>query len=111
MNISSIEEFNAEMLGLFKRTGKAMGYWPRYFLRKVRRVGGLRMAKDLLDDSSKASGFGRLAGENKLELSVEYMVLQARWWRLFTDRERAVARKRLNEAGFDGVPEEIGDSA
>jgi hypothetical protein len=111
MNISSIEEFNAEMLGLFKRTGKAMGYWPRYFLRKVRRVGGLRMAKDLLDDSSKASGFGRLAGENKLELSVEYMVLQARWWPLFTDRERAVARKRLNEAGFDGVPEEIGDSA
>jgi len=111
MNASLIQEFNAEMLGLFNRTGKAMGYWPRYFLRKVRRVGGSRMAKDLLDDSSKASGFGRLADENKLELSVEYLVLQARWWPLFTDRERTVARKRLSDAGYDGVPEENGDSA
>jgi hypothetical protein len=112
MNVSLKEEFHAEMLSLFNRTGKAMGYWPRYFLRKVRRVGGLRMAKDLLNDSSRASGFERLAEENNLHLSVECVVLQAKWWPLFTNRERSEARRRLREAGFDGVydvSEEIGD--
>ncbi len=102
MSVSLVDDFHAEMLGIFNRAGKSTGYWPSYFLRKVRHVGGLRMAKDLLDDSTKSRGFGRLAAE--------YIVLQARWWPLFTERERELARTRLKEAGFQGVPEESADT-
>lgn len=100
------DEFHAEMLGLYKRTGKAMGYWPNYFLRKVKRVRGLKYAQDLLQPSKKGfSGFGRLADENQLELSVEYMVLVPKWAPLFTEQERQIARKRLTDAGFDAFPD------
>src|SRR5437016_2495667 len=104
-----VDEFHAVMLGLFTRTGKAVGYWPNYFLRKVKRVRGLKYAQDLLQPSKKGfSGFGRLADENQLELSVKYMVLLPRWTSLFTDQERLVARTRLEDAGFEAIP---GDSA
>lgn len=102
------QQFDEEMLALFDRTGEAMGYWPRYFLRKVKKVGGYQVAKDLLKPSTKAAtGFGRLAEENRLDLSVEFMVLRPKWSPLFTDAERAVARTRLEEAGFFTLPEEI----
>src|SRR5438270_9449798 len=104
MSASLEQEFDAEMRMLFTRTGEAIGYWPRYFLRKVRTVGGLKVAQDLLQPTTKApTGFGRLADENQLELSVEYMVLQPRWAPLFTEQERQVARRRLEEAGFTAI--------
>ena len=107
MSASLAEEFNAEMLSLFDKTGEAMGYWPRYFLRKVKRVGGLKMAQDLLRPSGKKfTGFGRLADENKLELSVEYIALKPKWSALFTADELDVAWTRLADAGFDGTPED-----
>lgn len=60
------QQFNEEMLSLFNRTGEAVGYWPRYFLRKVRKDGGYQVAKDLLMPSKAATGFGRLEEENRL---------------------------------------------
>src|SRR4051794_19069556 len=109
MSATLEQEFDTEMRTLFTRTGEAIGYWPRYFLRKVRTVGGLKVAQDLLQPTTKApTGFGRLADENQLELSVEFMVLQRRWASLFTEQERQVARRRLRDAGFTPVP---GDAA
>jgi hypothetical protein len=87
MNASLEQEFNEEVLALFTKTGQATGYWPRYFLRKARKVGGCRLAKDLLQPTTKvATGFGKLAETNHLELSVEYLylALQPKWSPLFT---------------------------
>src|SRR5207253_6514485 len=89
----------------FTKTGQATGYWPRYFLRKARKVGGYSLAKDLLQSAAKAAtGFGRLAETNHLELSVEYLALQPKWSPLFTETERQVARSRLEEAGSIAIP-------
>lgn len=53
MKQSLLEEFNTEMLGLFTRAGKETGYWPRYYLRDVKKLGGIGAAKKLLDGSKK----------------------------------------------------------
>src|SRR5437016_14662178 len=105
MNASLEQEFNEEVLALFTKTGQTTGYWPRYFLRKARKVGGYRLAKDLLQPATKAAtGFGRLAETSHLELSVEYLALQPKWSPLFTEKERQVARSRLEEAGSIAIP-------
>jgi 5-methylcytosine-specific restriction endonuclease McrA len=105
MNASLEQEFNEEVLALFTKTGQTTGYWPRYFLRKARKVGGYRLAQDLLQPATKAAtGFGRLAETNHLELTVEYLALQPKWSPLFTEKERQVARSRLEEAGSIATP-------
>ena len=102
------QQFHEEMLSLYTRTGEAMDYWPSYFLRKVKRVGGYQVAQDLLKPAPKtATGFGKLAEANRLNLSVEFMVLQPKWSTLFSDSERDVARSRLEMAGYFTLPEEI----
>jgi 5-methylcytosine-specific restriction endonuclease McrA len=104
MSASLEQEFNEEVLALFTKTGQATGYWPRYFLRKARKVGGYRLAKDLLQPTKAAAGFGKLAETDHLELSVEYLALQSKWLPLFTETERQVARSRLEEAGGIDIP-------
>jgi hypothetical protein len=104
MSASLEQQFNEEVLALFTKTGQATGYWPRYFLRKARQVGGYRLAKDLLQPAKAATGFGKLAETNHLELSVEYLALQPKWSPLFTEAERQVARSRLEEAGGIDTP-------
>jgi hypothetical protein len=104
MSASLEQEFNEEVLALFTKTGQATGYWPRYFLRKARKVGGYRLAKDLLQPAKAATGFGKLAETNHLELSVEYLALLPKWSPLFTETERQVARSRLEEAGGVAIP-------
>jgi 5-methylcytosine-specific restriction protein A len=92
------KEFHQLMLDLYWATGKALGYWANYYLRKVRRVGGLQTAKDLLKPTPGiAPGLERLAREHRLDLSVEQIVLQERWRPLFTEAELKVARDRLAE--------------
>lgn len=83
MSASLEQEFNEEILALLTKTGQATGYWPRYFLRKARKVGSYRLAKDLLQPTKAATGFGKLAETNHLELSVEYLALQPKWSPLF----------------------------
>jgi hypothetical protein len=46
-------------------------------------------------------GFTRLWVERKLEWSVEAAVLRSKYVPLFTEHERDVARRRLEEHGFD----------
>lgn len=55
-----------------------------------------------------ATGFGRLGDLNRLDLSVEFLVLQPKWQSLFTDAERRLARSRLEDGGYVQLPEESG---
>ena len=88
--------FHDEMLRLYRITGEATGYWANRYLQKVRRVGGLQAARDsLVSTTGIADGLIRLAKEHRLDLSLEYLVLQPPWRELFTASELRVARERL----------------
>ena len=69
------ERFHEEVVGIYREAAE-FGYYPNYFLRMVVDQGGLAAAKQLLSSSSDpSSGFVRLWEEQRLDLSVEVLVV------------------------------------
>ena len=99
-------DFHAEMLSLYRRTGTATGYWPGYFLRSVRKDGGLVFAKKLLAPAQTSAGFDRLVEARRVDLSIESLALQDRYRHLFTSEELEVARQRLAQVPDAGFPDD-----
>ena len=93
------KDFHAEMLRVYREATK-FDYYATYLLRMVNEQGGLTAAKQLLRDDTPASGFTRLWEEQRLDLSVESLVLHEPWRCLFTDEELTKARRRLEELGY-----------
>ena len=65
----------------------------------VQRSGGKAAPDHFLASANPSAGFTELflRGRENLKLTVEYLVLQKPWSRLFGDEQFAVARKRLRE--------------
>ncbi|MBB5775043.1 caspase family protein [Nonomuraea jabiensis] len=93
-------EFHTAMVDIYKRAQKEAGYPATYFLKMVSERGGLASARKLLSAPSVSDGFTALWERNRLDLSVEAVVLQSRFASLFTDDEREQARARLEEYGY-----------
>ena len=90
------QELHDELISVYRRTGLATGYWPHYFLRAVRKDGGLVVARKLLAPGQASSGFGRLIEARRVDLSVEYIAMSERFAPLFTTTELEVAKDRLD---------------
>ena len=92
------QQFHEQMLGIYQQAGRAIGYWPSYFLRAVRKHGGLAYARRLLNDFKGVSaGFKRLAAAGKLNIAMEALVVAEPWSALFSPAERAIAQQRLDD--------------
>jgi hypothetical protein len=103
-------QLHEEMLAIYQHVGRETGYWARRYLQRVRRVGGLQAAKDWLKPKSKpTSGLQKLVEINRLDLSVEALVLCQPWSSLFTSEQLQVAQKRLNIASSFRLSEEVSD--
>ena len=101
-------DFDREMELLYRRTGDATGYWAGYYLREVRKRGGLAVAKRLLDSKRNVSdGFKTLVKVKRADLSVEALVLQPRFSSLFAPPELEVARQRLKQLPDSAFPSPI----
>lgn len=98
------EELNEELLSLFRRTGRATGYWPSYFLREIRRSRGLAVAKKLLSPGGVSYGFDRLVEARRADLSVEAIATSGRFAILFTEAELSEARRRLSRLPQEAWP-------
>lgn len=102
------EQFHEEMIDVYKNTGRETGYWARRYLQKVRRVGGLQVARDLLKpEKDSAKGLQILMEKNRIDLSVEALVLRSPWSSLFRSEELQVAQKRLIHTASLHLPEEV----
>ena len=88
-------DFDQEMRSLYRRTGMATGYWPNYFLRSVRQDGGLAVAKKLLATKQTSKGFERLEAAQRMDLSVEALVVERDYAHLFATEEIEKAQQRL----------------
>ncbi len=84
------------------------GYNPSYFLRMVYEMGGVQAARQLLSKNEVQEGLMHLWELHLLDESMEAYVLQPRFAPLFTDEERAEARRRLTALGLD--PNEATDA-
>ena len=91
--------FHEAMLGIY-HDAAALGYRASYFLRMVQERGGVGAARHLLADTEAQSGLTRLWQLNRLDISVEALVLDDRWRTLFNDEERSIAQERLTAYGY-----------
>ena len=64
--------------------------------------GGLETAQYLLRSSTVSDGYTALWERNRLDLTVEAMILRPEWHGLFSDVDRQIAVKRLREYGYSG---------
>ncbi len=102
-DMSELEkQFHEEMLLLYQKSGRELGYWPSYFLRQVKQEGGLNAVKKLMR-KPRSSGFTKVHEKNRLDLATESYVLNPRWRPLFSDEEAEIAQRRLTKLS-EGLP-------
>lgn len=95
------EEFTQRMLDLYEDAKTELNYRASRLLQMVRSAGGVTAARAwLAKNSNPTEGFERLYRENRLDLSVEAIVLNPRWSGLFSPNELESARARLDEYGY-----------
>jgi 5-methylcytosine-specific restriction protein A len=95
------DELTVALIDGYRIAGKEVGYWGRRFLQSVKRNGGLATAKRMLlpRNDGQRKGLDALLEANRPELTVEAVILQERFHRLFTPTEIAAAQERLGEYG------------
>jgi pimeloyl-ACP methyl ester carboxylesterase len=96
------ERFATAMMNLVHRIRKEVGYTPRHYIQMLHSYGGLETAQLLLKyhDEACSLTLTELWTRNRLDLTVEALVLASAWRELFTAQELAVAKKRLEEHGY-----------
>ncbi|MBO4238580.1 GmrSD restriction endonuclease domain-containing protein [Pseudonocardia alni] len=95
--------YDTAVLDLIQRCRDDLRYNPRYFRVMVTEYGALEATRRLLGAQAVSDGFVTLWERGRLDLTVEALVVEERFAELFTDEERAVARKRLDDFGYAGV--------
>ena len=102
--VSMVErQFDQAMLDIYELAGRQTGYWANYFLRSVRKDGGLIAARKLLWKEGTSEGFERLKAERRLDLSMEALMLRPVFRELFSAAELTQAEDRLSAHGYRSV--------
>jgi hypothetical protein len=98
-------QFEQDMVEkVYRAAGRETGYWAGYFLRAVKRYGGVAAARRSLERGGIPAGLAKLAQLGRLDLAMETLVLDAAYQPLFTDEERAIAARRLEDARAAPAP-------
>lgn len=96
---ADLRAFDEAMHQIYVRAKSEVGYTASRFHQMLQEHGGVETAHRLLPDMS--DGFAKLWEKKRLDLTVEFLVLEPRWHSLFTDAEREVARARLRDSGME----------
>ena len=100
--INNLEKaFHEAMLNIYYLGISRYRYPANRFLRMVVEQGGVSAARQLLHAPGSHEGLTRLWELGGLEISMEALVLEPRWASLFTEEELRIARKRLEDFGFN----------
>jgi 5-methylcytosine-specific restriction enzyme A len=98
-------EFNVRIFETYD-LARDIGYSARRYLQKIRKDGGIKSSKYWLDPKKKdqpaSEGFKTLAKKDKLDISLEALVLRHPYNPLFTKEELDVALSRLIKGGYNG---------
>lgn len=70
-------------------------YRPQYFLNMVNELGYYQAAKKIASDKSISDGFTKLALKQRLDLSVESLVVDPKYDRIFTSEEIDNCKRKL----------------
>jgi hypothetical protein len=95
------KRFHSAMLDIYRRAKSDAGYNASRFLGMVSEQGGYEAARTLLHALKVSDGYTALWERNRLDLTVEALILKPEWRDLFSNAEREIARQRLIEYGYD----------
>ncbi len=87
------------MMQIYVQAKQEAGYTATRFHQMLTDHGGVETARRLLPQMS--DGFAELWRRERLDLTVEALVVQRRWASLFTGQELEMARGRLKECGLE----------
>ena len=93
--------FHRAIVGMYEWARDGAGYNAKRFIQMVAERGGLETARQLLHASTVSEGFTALWEKGRLDLAMEFQVLQTQFEGLFTEEEREIARERLRAYRFD----------
>jgi 5-methylcytosine-specific restriction protein A len=94
-------DFNERIHKAIKESVEKCNYTPHQFIQMVNEYGAIETAKKLINSSKPSVGYVKLFEKNRLDLTVENIVLEEEWSKLFTEDELKKARQRLKEFNFD----------
>ena len=94
-------EFHEAMMDIYHSAKRECNYNSKYFLRMISEYGSIETAHRLLSGPEPQSGFTRMWECERLELTVECLVLNPRFQELFEDHELEAARHRLEKHEYD----------
>ncbi len=101
MDSTNLEiEFENEVLGICKLS-KEIGYNPTRFLQMITEYGAVETAHQLIGKLVVSEGLETLWELKRLDLSLEYLVLQPRFRELFREDELDICRDRLKAYGME----------
>lgn len=92
-------KFNEDMKNIYNVAKKELGYNAVIFKKLVLQKGGVQAAKQLISKED-TYGFEKLRKLKRLDLTVEAHVLKDEYAVLFTNEERELCKKRLEDFGY-----------
>ncbi len=106
MTMKNLEkEFDMAMMDIYHRAKSEAGYNATRFLQMLQEHRGLDTARILLNAPHVSDGYTALWERGRLDLSVEALILERKWYPLFSEQERGIARKRLEEYKYKSKDE------
>ena len=100
MALTTEERFDTAMMNIYHRARKEAGYNATRYLQMLHDDRGLATAQFLINSTKVSDGYTALWERKRLDLTVEALVLDPEWKELFTDEELKLARKRLDQYGY-----------
>ena len=94
------KEFDTAMMGIYHRAKCEAGYNATRYLHMLQEHRGVETAKILLHAPHVSDGYTALWERGRLDLTVEALILQKKWYSLFSDQEREIAQKRLRDYNY-----------
>lgn len=93
--------FDAAMFDIYRKAKEEAGYQATLFLQMLSNRGGLSTAKYLINTTKPSDGYTALSERNRLDLTVEALVVEnRRWHKCFSSEELDKARARLKQYGY-----------
>jgi hypothetical protein len=91
-------EFDDAMMGIYQSALSEAGYKASAFLTMLLEHRGFETARRLIHASTVSSGYTALWERNRLDLTVEALIIDdEKWHILFTEDELSTCRRRLAE--------------
>lgn len=92
--------FGSEMAQIYERAKREAGYNATYFVRMLAENGPIDTARRLVGSPTVSDGFTALWERNRLDLTVEALILRAEYRGLFDDDLVESAEHRLSQYGY-----------